>query len=374
LPAAALLATLLGGCEPIRLATEGSHETVVSRRLIRTPGSGLQVSSRLEGSDLLIRAARGCDLVESQRVRVQEERVADEDLTEEVIVLAVSTLPLAGGVALLVDSPNVYAADRNSRFYNPAGEVAPIVGGVILTSVGGLLAMAATVQLVRIATAGEQRDSIVERRGRRLRGNVRCDGEPQPRSVPVVLGAGGRTVAELRTAADGRLKIDLLQVVPPAVAQRNPSVTVLVAGQHIAELDMAPIRQAQLERLDARQEGVWESIDVDRCRRDGSTDARACRAVSAYLEAFPDGAHADEARRLVERPPAAVMATDAPADDAVTDVVRRAKRAGQRAARRDCLAACRRECAGKRGCEGPCRVRACGTEPSRPRARKGRPR
>ena len=360
------------GCDPIRLATVETHDTVISTRTDIAPGSGIRAEGRVDGSVLHLRTFETCDMVEMNRIRRHEVRSADEDLTEEAILLGISTIPLTTGIVMLVDAKNVYEDDRHSRLYNPVGPEGAIIGGAVLTGVGGLLAGAVLVQLFRVAAAGEDVDTNVEERGQTVKSNIGCSGEPKQKGAPVTIVAGGNTVASLTSY--GTLDVDLATVIPRPVAEREFTGTVMVQGQPVLEFDMKPIRTAQLLHEEERDDSVWQQADEKRCRTAPIDDTEACRSVEAYLEMFPEGAHAAEARALLSRRPGSqgVIASD-PMDDATRDAARRAAEATFNKARDACRQECAQSCAGKNDCINRCIDVACPREEDKA-PKKGGPR
>ncbi len=347
------------GCDSIRLQTVDTHETVLSRTREVVPGPSVRVQSRLRDTTLLLQTLQGCDLVEKERVRMVEIREPDEDLIEELVILGIGAIPLAAGIAMIVDAKAVYPDDRNSRKYNSVGEDGAMVGGVILTSIGGLLTLIPTTQLLRIAAAGEEEESITTRRGETLEANVPCETPTGPIRTSVQLRVGSVTAGSFSTDADGMLEIDLPRAIPRSLAESHETITVIVAGRAVAEIDMAPIREAHLSLNVEREENVWRRIDLERCRTAPTEDLQACAPVSAFLEMFPQGRHADEARWLLEQRAGAVIATDPPPDDATLKAVEAAQRALDRKMRRVCEQECRRSCKGKLTCVTRCVADLC---------------
>jgi hypothetical protein len=357
------LAAATVGCDSIRLATAETHDTVISRRTDVVAGSGVRAEGRVEGSVLHLRTYGTCDMVEMNRIRRHEVREADEDLTEEGVVLGLATIPLTTGIVILADAHNVHPDDRHSRLYNPIGQEGAYIVGSVLTGVGGLLAGAALVQLFRVAAAGEEVDFEVEERGTTLKSNVTCSSGVGERAASVTIMAGGTTVASL--TSNGTLTVDLATVVPRPVAEREFTGTVMVQGQTVLEFDMAPVRAQLLALEDQRDEEVWQQTDLKRCRTAPVDDTEACHSVEAYLEMFPEGAHAAEARALLSRRPGGtqggVIASD-PTDEATREAARRAAEATFERARQACRQECTRSCAGKPDCLDRCVDLACPRE------------
>jgi hypothetical protein len=211
-------------------------------------GDGLEVRSRMDGTRLLLHTTRRCDRVQMEQVERTEIREPDEDLTEEAVVLGLSTIPLTLGIVMLVDAPNVYQDDQNARQYNPVGPDGAYVGGVVLTSIGGLLALVPMIELARIASGGDERESIETRRGATMETGVPCEAPARPVNARVVLRVGGYDVTTVGTDHDGLMDIDLAAAIPPEIARKAVVVQVIVDDQLIGELDIGPVVDAHARR------------------------------------------------------------------------------------------------------------------------------
>jgi len=354
------------GCDSIRLTTVDTHETVLSRTRQVVPGPSVRVQTRLQDATLILQTLQGCDLVEEERVRIVEIRESDEDLIEEFIILGVGLIPLATGIAMIVDAPEVYSDDRNSRQYNSVGEDGAMVGGVILTSIGGLLTLIPTIQLLRVATAGEEEESVTTRQGETLETNVPCEEPTGPIRTTVEIRVGDKVAGSYSTNADGMLEVDLARAIPRSLAESHDTITVVVAGRAVAEIDMATIRGAQVTLDTEREENVWRRIDVERCRTAPPQDTEACAPVEAFLEMFPRGRYADEARWLLEQRSGSVIATDPPKDDKAREAFDAAQRAAREKMRRACELECRRSCQGVAACVTTCVNDVCPPPPPGP--------
>lgn len=351
-----LAASLLTGCAEISLQTVHTQERVLGRTERVVPGSGVRVRARLDGTRLVLQTTRGCERVAWERVEILEVHEADEDLTEEAVVLVLAAIPLGIGVGLLVDAPHVYDDERNSPTYNATGQTGAYAAGTVLTSIGGLMALGPIVELFRVAAAGEETIRTEERRGEVKSGNVACPGESDPMRTSVVLEAGSERIATPGTDEQGHLELDLARAISPDVAERAVTVRVIVSGKIVGELDIQPIvdKQRQLER-DAEEE-TWLEANPERCR--ASSEAEACLGVRTYLLKFPDGAHAEEARQLLEARAAddekAVIATE-PVDTKTQQAIDRARAARDRACAAECQRNCARDAACAASCEEICR-------------------
>jgi hypothetical protein len=339
------------GCDSIRLSTVESSETVVSRRPHAMPSTrSVRARTEVDGAKVFIETKQGCDLVDMETVRRIEILEGDEEPQEELAVLGIASLPLTTGIVILIDSPNVHDKNPNDRLYNPTGQKGAIIAGSILTALGSLLVAAPTIHLMRVAAAGDERETTFDRPGAVLERNVRCEGSERPLRTTVQVGVGEAIVWTSTTNPDGKLHIDLARVVPRALVDQHATARVLIVGEQVAEVDMETIRAAQSDLELEREEQVWGGVDVDRCRRAAPGDAQSCRGVEAFLQMFPDGVHADEARRLLEgRSRGPVIARD-PIE----------------AARTACQRTCLDTCSGDAACASDCAAKACAPTDSEP--------
>ena len=203
------------GCAHISMETVSSTEEVISSRKEIVPGEGVRVRARIDGTRLFLRTHRGCKVVEQQRVEVEEVREADESLAEEATVFTLGAIPLGIGIGLLADAPNVYENDRNSRTYNSVGPTGAYVAGGVLTAIGGLFVLPATIEMLRVAAAGDVVTHVEDREGAVLDANVACADGGSPIRTSVVLRVAGEHVATPGTDSQGQLTLDVADLVPP---------------------------------------------------------------------------------------------------------------------------------------------------------------
>jgi hypothetical protein len=359
------------GCGEINTTVVDTQEKILSRHQKVQVGSSVRVRSRLDGTTLILQTYQGCDLIEEEEVQRHEETEADEDLTEEFVALGLSTVPLVSGIVMLVDAPNVHDTDRNAREYNAIGQEGAYIGGTALTVAGGLIALVPIVELLRVAAAGDETTTTFTRQGNVLQHNVPCDTGLRPTSAQVSLVVAGQTVFNDNTNGNGHLEIDLAASIPRDLAKRAVSIEVLVAGQVVGELDIAPVLDAQRELDRKRESETWQQLDREGCRRAPPDDPNACAMVESYLAEFPDGLHANEARQLLtqRQQHGPVIATDEPPeeiDPAMQQVVDQAaeqlKKDQAEACKKTCLKTCAKsEKPGKRAvaCVDTCQKELC---------------
>jgi hypothetical protein len=236
------------GCDPIRLTTVETQDTVIARRSELLPGSGALTRAEIDGATVYLETFRNCDVVEMQQVRRVAIRESDEDLPEEIALLSLSTVPLTTGAVLIADAPNVYADDRSARQYNSTGEEGALIAGGIVLGIGAIIAVPTLVQLFRVAAAGEETTNVLEQQGAILERAVPCEGRMDPIRTTVVVRAGAKHVRSLNTDGKGQLALDLAEVIPADVAAQQTMASVSVGGNVVAEVDMAIVRAAIADR------------------------------------------------------------------------------------------------------------------------------
>ncbi len=363
------------GCGRIRLKTTDVHDTVIERNPEVVSGHGVHVDASLEGSEVRIISVESCALVEMNRIRRVEQREPDDDPTEDLVILGLGAVPLGLGIGMLADAENVYEDDRNARLYNSSGPSGAIIGGTILTAVGGLLALLPTVHLIRVSAAGETRERILTQPGSVVRDNVQCVEEPVPVDVTVQIRIGPNSYP-LRDLDPNRglFRTDLADSIPssalkPQPLERHPTGKLIVDGKSLMDVDLLPIADESWRR---RDEQAWQRAKAS-CMQ--ASDAKSgCAVVELYLQGFPEGMHRDKAQRLLEQRlgPPAIIAGEQPGDGAGDKVqpppepldpatqraIDQAKKAHQRAKLR-CEQLCLRSCKRKGACAKSCAEEAC---------------
>ncbi len=369
------------GCGRIRLRTTDVHDTVIERKPEVVSGHGVQVDASLEGSEVHIASVEACAIVEMNRIRRVEHREPNDDPTEELVVLGFGAVPLGIGIAMLADAQNVYEDDRNARLYNSSGPSGAIIGGTILVAVGGLLTILPTVQLLRVAAAGEVRERMLVKPGSVVRENVPCEQEPVAVDVRVQIRIGPQTYS-LPDAEPkrGQFRTDLADSIPvralrPAQLERYPTGKLIVDDKALMDVDLLPIADESLRRRDER---AWQRAKK-LCEQAKEADVKSrCAGVELYLQGFPNGLYRDDAQRLLNQrlgPPATIAGVPGaeanrpsdgekvepppePLDPATQRAVDRAKKEHERALKR-CEQTCLRGCKRDGACAQRCAQEAC---------------
>lgn len=285
----------LGGCAPI----EALPPRVVGEHVVTTEqvvsGASSDVTATIESfgdEELVIEARRACEAHERKTIDRELETRYDNQARWLDVVLAGSGLALAtAGVITLIDSANVAPAHGTGPEYNPVGD-----GTAIAIGTGLLVGGAVLGTIVAI-------DTLRSRRVTRRTETVRVDGPPFSTKVacrdqPVVDGA----LVELRlgriaygaglTDAHGRVATTLSAVIDRSahVPLRHASAKVIVAGREQGEID--------LRRFAVNREyEAWSQVNLQQCVEGLTLDA--CARVQEHLREYPDGPHADDARRTL---------------------------------------------------------------------------
>ena len=346
----AICVSLLG-CADISLQTVDTQERVLSRSYRVESGPGVRVRSRMDDTTLVLQTTKACQRSSYAEVEITEVKAADEDVTGELIVLGLALAPIGTGVGLLVDAPNVYENNRNRRAYNSIGPSGAYAAGGVLVGTGGLIALWPIVELFRIAAAGEETTRTTERRDEVLDPNVRCAGSAQPKSVAVQLRVGGQSIYSGRTNGKGLFQLDLITL-PKSRLASAVSLEVLVAGQTVGEIDLLPVLERQAAKLREADEQLWQRVSQQPCVRVGGgpagrPDDGGCRSRRLYLQRFPNGRYAEEARddlaRAAKNTRELQIAEEQP-DPATERAIEQAQKV-----REAQLAACRKQC--ERSCQ-----------------------
>lgn len=256
------------------------------------------------GSELTVAVARVCDIRETRTVRrtARRDRVNSTPAVDWVLG-GLGVAAIGAGAGVYVDASNVHARDESARQYNPVGpDNARLLGGGLVVT-GAALATVAVVDMVR--TSGEEAETtVVELPGETVDRGVPCKGRPLV-GVEVALGlGGGKPVAVGRTDETGRLTVKLDEALQNSVLS-GTKVPVLVGGKKAGEISVRPLRLAL-------EEAAWKDLYKEGCTNPQSLDA--CKPVEDFLQRYPDGKHAQEARVLLgEAAPALQRRRDAEA-------------------------------------------------------------
>ena len=357
------------GCAEITYGDPEVRDTVVRREAAAVlPGADVRGEVVQAADGVRVSAAQRCELVERRQVeRVTTRDKRNEDIGPELALFGLGSIPASFGVLYLADASSVHDADRNARLYNPVGPEGAAAAGVVLLILGAAIMAVPAIDTVRSIGSDVQTTTVVEN-GDVLRPDVPCRGAPAPAAGRAVTGRlPGRVFSLGSTDGEGRLTIPVERLAPPDVFRAGdvpPSMEIWVGERALGRVDLAPVARAQAEAAKRREESAWRSANPEGCRDAAGEDA--CADVRAFLDAFPDGEHAAEAKALLERAEARERrgAQVAAPTDYARAAAQRASEAARAAALKAASATCRKECAASCKKDATC-LEACVDEACR---------
>jgi hypothetical protein len=357
-------AFVCSGCSEIRLRSTADILGETTLRTRRETVVGPETSARVEpaAGKLEVVATRICAEHTMRDVRRLTRRAYYDANARGTRNLGITGGSFAAVGGLLIALPAM-PVTTNHR--------ADLGFGIPLAALGVTLAVAALSGVVRASGGQEQveytsvDEGVVDAR-------VPCRGPAHPAVYePVagkVAGEGTAAVPLGRTDERGRLQLDL-GMVPPDVVKAAPepkTMTLLVHGAEAGEVSLSGAAHAIEERALFAEEQAWSSADVARCV---AATALGCLALEKYLEAYPDGHHAAEARdalargkvalRRREQADAAAAAVQAREDAKQLAAMSTAMAAARRAVAAACRQTCRTSCGGRQECANGCVQRTC---------------
>lgn len=280
-------------CAEIGLRDPRTQERVLSTTTEHVPVSGHAAGSvdALDGTTLTVRASKVCDAV--MRSEVGTTTVQDRYNTDPTTTWAYGLggiAAAAAGTAILVDSGNVYPDDETSRTYNPTGPTKAVAWGTALTATGIALGTIAVVDVLR-AQGTETTRTISHR-----------DGDPESRgpcpNAPLagaaVTGRASSTGETYRlgdTGPDGRLSVDLDALLPQEFDWSDRRLDVLIDAEPIGHVDLSTV-------FERRENAAWTALPLAECRN--PTTSTSCDSVQRFLDTYPNGPHSAEGAALLK--------------------------------------------------------------------------
>lgn len=350
--AAGLVATAaLGGCLPVEWKTASTETKIVGRSLSIEPHGPVDARGYQDGTRVIVEAERTCQAYEQRSVETTVVRTKKLKTPAFDIVFGVlGTALVGGGSALAYDAQFIYPNDRSSRLYNANGPDGQYVLAGVLIAVGAIPLTVALVDLGRSVGREEKTSTSTQRQLTQPR--VACR-TPNPAAGVSVYAYGGPwgTLSLGATRGDGTLDVDVTPLVPDAAlasAAQVQALTVQANGVPIGKLDLTTVWPKVRARVAARDEAAWASSNAAACKAQRS--AEACAGVAQYLQLFPNGAHAPEAKQLVS----VIVQKRAPVVAAGDPVLDAAKAAADEAATKACKASCATTCKKDASCKKAC--------------------
>jgi hypothetical protein len=234
---------------------------------------------------------------------------------------------IGAAVGLIVDGAvNVYPDSDTSRYYNPVGPAGAIGIGVAFGAAGVGLLLIPIIDGVR-AGGVEQTVQEVTKPGEVIKAGIVCPKRPFARVAVTgqLRDSQGRARNGVdafqfgKTTDDGWLAIALDQAVPTHTRLRpDDQIALFAEGLDVGTLSIKELYGTR------RSEG-WALADVEGCRQ--PTSATSCDKLSAFLDAFPIGPHAEEAQGVLDasRPAINSFADEAAWQKAASESCRSAK-------------------------------------------------
>jgi hypothetical protein len=267
-----------------------SERRVGTRTETRSTGKSHVVSDQ-NGSLLTISVTRVCEADEIERYEVTERRErTNQSATGDWVMAAAGVVSIGTGAVLVGDASSTYPDDTTSKSYNPTGPTKERVWGGVLLGVGALLAGAAGYDVISVQ-GGVDTKKEVERPGGAAKRNVPC-GEGGVAEQTVELRAGADRFPLGHTDVSGKLSIDLVDVLPaPKLLPASRSAILFVGDESSRQVDLRPV-------VLGREKRDWDRLKTASCTNPSFT--WGCLAVEGFLEDYPDSVHVDEARKLLE--------------------------------------------------------------------------
>jgi hypothetical protein len=386
------------GCAEIGQRPAVNQDRVVRTETVEVPIAGAHADINQEGSNLHLAVSHLCDV---KRFNVVDRTSTTEFYNgspKQTWLTAGAGLVSAGvGLTLVVDSTSTYPNDPNSRTYNSTGPDKERLYGIGLIGTGALLGTIAFVNAMRANGSGIEHSQIVENAGTVRKATV-CSKTPFANAAMTGT-VGDQTIVLGKTDGQGKLHVDLDQAASEdlVLGKSATKLTLQANGQPCGTGNLVPLylrREgkaydgsdpeacANPTRGDAcnhlesfvvnypdgphsraakeilagaqttigqlRDDATWARSQPTKCAKNDSEDPgavhRSCDPLRSYLTRYPEGRHADDARK-------SLAAGDAREKHLVAEIERRENAAQAKEAaneRKQCIAICKVGCSGWR--------------------------
>lgn len=296
----ATLAALAVGCVDVNKTHLRNEEEVIERqqKTIASPKFAASVDTR--GGILKVKVVPECELVEEEKVEVRD--ISDKTLSGDdrgwmTLLSITGGVPLTAGTIMLADAPNVYDSDPNGRLYNSTGKDTTIGVGVVLAAVGLAATLPPMVNAFR-AVGTDSTTTTITRVGTILKENAPCRGDESGQAYSVIVKLGAQQISVGGVRPRDELNVDLRQVLGPTILRMNPPpkrMAIWINDKFQTELPIDDVLDGARQDQARDDEAAWAGAAAGNCAQ----AVTACGGVQNYLAAFPNGVHAEEARRLL---------------------------------------------------------------------------
>jgi len=370
------------GCVDISKTRVRTDENVIDKRPKVVPSARFAANVEVRDNILRVKIASQCSLVEEEKVEATEvsDKTVSSDARVWMTALALAgSVPLTGGTVMLADSPSVYDSDLNARLYNQTGQETVIGVGTALVSLGLACVLPPMINGLR-AVGSSETTTTTTRVGAVLEDKTPCRGLTAPPSYAVVARfAAGQVVPLGAAVADDEFHVDLPRILGPTLLGMSPppaSVAIWINEKFQTEVPTASILEAARGSRETQDDVTWAKAEPSGCAQTPT----ACAQVQAYLSLFPNGKHADEARKLLQ-PRSNVVAggagpesklaraveaaakqmtdTQTKLDKQASDVLDKAQKKAAEESKKVCQKECSRICEKDELCRQSCVVQVC---------------
>jgi hypothetical protein len=280
-----------------RLTAQSTRQTVPTKRFLS--------AVEQDGVTATIKVDHACEVVERKTLSVRTHRERrNESAVLDWVLLGGGAVLAAVGAVELADANNVYDTQKDSRAYNPVGPSAARGVGIGLLAAGAALITIPAVDAIR-SSGQETTERFEPEKTGRVTSTVACKGirvdgialAGRPAGIlpasAVVHDGSGEEVDLGAVAAPGAVQLDLASSIKEEwlLKHRADALDILIKRQAAGKVDLKPLRSM----FDQRR---WTSSNYNGCATPTTTNA--CDAVRGYLADYPDGAHAADARQLLD--------------------------------------------------------------------------
>ncbi|NUP10840.1 MAG: hypothetical protein HOW73_32755 [Polyangiaceae bacterium] len=369
------------GCVDISKSTIKTEENVIDRRPKVVPSQRFAANVKIEENILKVMVTAQCSIVEEEtveRTEIADKTISGDDRAWMTALSVAGSLPAMGGTAMLADAPNVHDSNLNGRLYNETGQDVVIGVGVALVALGLAGVLPPMVNGLR-AVGTDETTTTQTRNGALIQEQAPCAGiVTMPTYSVIARFSSGHTVPLGAAMPNDELHIDLRNALGPTILGMNPQpakVAIWINEKFQAEIATDSILEAARSERDAQDDTTWIQAEAPACAK----SAAACAKVQAYLQQFPNGHHAEEARKLL-KPRTNVVAGDDKAtrlsgavdaamkaqeetarklDEDARKALEQSQTKIQKEAKKACEKECAKSCQNDATCRDACIVQVC---------------